>query len=231
MIHWSIWVALVALVLIIVILSARREGYAPPRDENTMPPYTNDISNTVSTANNLPYVESTSNVVRLDSQTQIYKDMGGMDFQIQAGNPILNFIQGDPSSNVIYGDFVPHESDGGSAKMYVYNDLNMISEGDSVSNTSNLIDVPQNSTVMKTVYGVDVNGNLINPTQIEMTADENAVANLRYGYDEQGRAITNPNDNAQAYGFDNEGNLPPDAGQYIPSLTSPTIPYLGATSA
>ena len=114
------WVALVVLILTVVILSARREGYAPPRDENTLPPYTNDISNTVTTSNNLPYVDSTSNVVRIDNQSQIYKDMGGMDFQIQAGNPILNFIQGDPSSNVMYGDFVPHESDGGSATMYAF---------------------------------------------------------------------------------------------------------------
>jgi hypothetical protein len=226
-IHWSLWVALVVLLLIIVILSARREGYAPPRDENTQPPYTNDISNTVTTANNLPYVESTSNVVQVDSQTQIYKDMAGMDFQIQAGNPILNFIQGDPSSNVMYGDFVPHESSAGSAEMYAYlGDLD-ISQGKSVSNTSNLLAVPENSTVMKTVYGIDVNGNLINPTEIEMTSNELAVSNLQYGYDAKGNAVTNPNDNAQTYGFDKEGNLPPDSGQYIPSLTSPTIKYMG----
>ena len=87
--HWSLWVALAVLVLILVILSARREGYAPPRDENTQPPYTEDIGNTVTTSNNLPYVDSTSDVVQVDNQTDIYKDMGGMDFQIQAGNPIL----------------------------------------------------------------------------------------------------------------------------------------------
>jgi len=227
MIHWSLWVALIVLILIVAFLSARREGYAPPRDENTMPPYTNDISNTVTTSNNLPYVDSTSNVVQLDNQTQIYKDMAGMNYQIQAGNPILNFIQGDPSSNVIYGDFVPNESDGGSAKMYVYHDFDMISPGESVSNTSNLVAVSENPTIRKTVYGIDVNGNLINPTEIEMTSNENAISDLRYGYDAQGKAITNPNDNAQTYGFDTEGNLPPDAGQYIPSLTSPTIKYMG----
>ena len=236
-VHWSLWVALVVLVLTVVILSARREGYAPPRDENTLPPYTNDISNTVTTANNLPYVESTSNVVRVDRQTDVYKDMSGMDYQIQAGNPILNFIQGDPSSNVMYGDFVPHQSDGGSAQMYAFHDLEMIAEGDTVSNTSNLVAVPENPTMMKTVYGVDVNGNLINPTNIETTSNANAISNLRYGFDENGNATTNPNDNAQNYGFNVEGNLTgvdikgspimPDAGQYIPMLTSPTIPFRG----
>jgi hypothetical protein len=163
--------------------------------------------------------------------------MAGMDYQIQAGNPILNFIQGDPSSNVMYGDFVPHQSDGGSAQMYAFHDLDMIAEGDTVSNTSNLVAVPENPTMMKTVYGVDVNGNLINPTEIETTANANAVFNLRYGFDENGTPITNPNDNAQTYGFTAEGNLTgvdiknspimPDSGQYIPTLTSPMTPFLG----
>ena len=237
-VHWSLWVALAVLVLIVVFLSARREGYAPPRDENTLPPYTNDISNTVTTSNNLPYVDSTSNVVRVDNQSQIYKDMGGMDFQLQAGNPILNFIQGDPSSNVMYGDFVAHQSDGGSAQMYAYlGDLEMIEEGDTVSNTSKLVAVPENPTMMETVYGVDVNGNLINPTEVETTANANALFDLRYGFEENEKATTNPNDNAQIYGFNAEGNfigvdvkgspIMPDAGQYIPALTSPTIPFLG----
>lgn len=175
-VHWSLWVALAVLVLILVILSARREGYAPPRDENTQPPYTENIGNTVTTSNNLPYVDSMSNVVQVDNQTDIYKDMGGMDFQIQAGNPILNFIQGDPSSNVMYGDFVPHESDGGSARMYAYGvDSDVSPEGDM------LPPVPTVPSNMETVTGVDINGNTFTP----------------------------------------------DAGQYIPALTSPTLPFLG----
>jgi hypothetical protein len=156
--HWSLWVALVVLVLIIVILSARREGYAPPRDENTQPPFTEDVGNTVTTSNNLPYVDSTSNVVRVDSQTDVYKDMAGLDFQIQAGNPILNFIQGDPSSNVMYGDFVPHESDGGSARMYAYGfESNVSTEGDM------LPPVPTVSSNVATVVGVDIKGSPIMP--------------------------------------------------------------------
>jgi hypothetical protein len=176
-VHWSVWVALAVLILIIVILSARKEGYAPARDENTQPPYTENIGNTAETSNNLPYVNPTSNVI-LDNQTQIYKDMGGLDFQIQSGNPILNFIQGDPSSNVIYGDFVPNESDGGSARMYAYEDREMIE-------TSNLMPVPENP-VLTNVQGVDVKGSTFGGT-----------------------------------------TLPPDSGQYIPTLTSPNIPFLG----
>ena len=152
------WVALVVLVLLLVILSARREGYAAPRDENTHPPYTEDVGNTVTTSNNLPYVDSTNNVVRVDTQTDIYRDMGGMDYQIQAGNPILNFIQGDPSSNVMYGDFVPHESDGGSARMYAYGfESNVSTEGDM------LPPVPTVSSNMTAVVGVDINGNQMVP--------------------------------------------------------------------
>jgi len=174
--HWSLWVALSVLILILVILSARREGYAPPRDENTQPPFTEDVGNTVTTSNNLPYVDSTSNVVQVDSQTDVYKDMAGLDFQIQAGNPILNFIQGDPSSNVMYGDFVPHESDGGSARMYAYGfESNVSTEGDM------LPPVPTATSNVAMVGGIDINGSPIMP----------------------------------------------DAGQYIPDLTSPTIPFLG----
>lgn len=312
-VHWSLWVALAILIFLVVILSARREGYAPPRDENTQPPYTNDISNTVTMSNNLPYVESTSNVVRVDKQTDVYKDMAGLDFQIQAGNPILNFIQGDPSSNVMYGDFVPHESDGGSAQMYaflgdlditsseptqnlsdncphslaiipnknltlqegtypidkdsyiidIYPPLHVVATGpggerdernypateacptmvklsldkekmyDTLILTSDtsmkqtLARIPENPTSMKTVYGVDVNGNLINPINVERTRFENTASNLRYGFDVNGNPITNQSDNAQTYGFNAEGNLTPDSGQYIPTLTSPTTPFLG----
>jgi len=174
--HWSLWVALIVLILAVVILSARREGYAPPRDENTQPPYTENVGNTATTSNNLPYVDSTSNVVRVDNQTDVYKDMGGMDFQIQAGNPILNFIQGDPSSNVMYGDFVPHESDGGSARMYAFGfESNVSTEGDM------LPPVPTATSNVSMVGGIDIKGSPIMP----------------------------------------------DAGQYIPMLTSPTLPFLG----
>jgi hypothetical protein len=108
-------------------------------------------------------------------------------FQIQAGNPILNFIQGDPSSNVIYGDFVPNESDGGSARMYAYEDREMIETSNIMpaTETNNIMPVPENP-VLTNVQGVDVNGSAFGGT-----------------------------------------TLPPESGQYIPTLTSPTIPFLG----
>jgi hypothetical protein len=96
-------VSLFVLLFALVVLASRKEKYAAPRDETTQP----------------PFVEPpTSNVVV--SQTDIYKDMAGLDFQIQSGNPILNFIQGDPTSNTIYGDFVANESLSGSAPMYSF---------------------------------------------------------------------------------------------------------------
>ena len=192
------WVALTVLILTVVILSARREGYAPPRDENTQPPYTEQVGNTVTTSNNLPYVDSTSNVVRVDNQTDVYKDMAGLDFQIQAGNPILNFIQGDPSSNVMYGDFVPHESDGGSARMYAFGfESNVSTEGDM------LPPVPTTTSNVAMVGGIDIKGSPIMPeTSQSMTSGV-------VGADIKGSPIM------------------PDAGQYIPALTSPTIPFLG----
>jgi len=318
-VHWSLWVALVVLVLTIVILSARREGYAPPRDENTLPPYTNDISNTVTTSNNLPYVDSTSNVVLVDSQSQIYKDMGGMDFQIQAGNPILNFIQGDPSSNVMYGDFVPHQSDGGSAQMYaflgdlditsseptqklsdncphsiaiipnknltlevgthridkdsyimdIYPPLHVVATGPGGERQEMIYTTKQacptmvklaldkekmydtliltsdtnikassnpgevNPSMVNTTYSgyaLDMHQNVINPieTQTTITSEENALANLRYGFSPKGFSVTNSSDSALQYGFSAEGNIgKSDSGQYIPTLTSPNTPFLG----
>ena len=188
-VHWSLWVALAVLILIVVILSARREGYAPPRDENTNPPYTEQVGNTMTTSNNLPYMDSSSNVVQVDNQMQIYKDMGGMDFQIQAGNPILNFIQGDPSSNVMYGDFVPNESDGGSARMYAYGyESNVSTEGDM------LPPVPTVTSNLVPVVGVDIKGSPIMPVT---------------GVDIESRTDI------------------PESNQYMPELTSPTIPFLG----
>ena len=103
-VHWIVWIALFVLFFTLVVLAGRKEKYAAPRDETTQP----------------PFVEPPVSNVAPDSQMDIYKDMGGLDVQIQAGNPIMNFIQGDPSSNVIYGDFVANESLSGMAGMYEF---------------------------------------------------------------------------------------------------------------
>ena len=189
-IHWSIWIALFALCLVIVTLARTTEGYAPPRDQNTQPPFTEDTSNQYMTSNNTPYIESTGNTVT-QNQTQIYKDMGGLDFQIQAGNPILNFIQGDPSSNVIIGDFVPNESDGGSAQMYPIVHVNM-TQLPPVPSTSSLVN-QADKTLMGPNAISEVTGHVITPP---MTNGPTAIS---------------------------------ETGQYIPELTSPSIPFLGTT--
>lgn len=197
-IHWSIWIALFALCLVIVTLARTTEGYAPPRDQNTQPPFTEDTSNQYMTSNNTPYIESTGNTVT-QNQTQIYKDMGGLDFQIQAGNPILNFIQGDPSSNVIIGDFVPNESDGGSAQMYPIVDVDM----------TQLPPVPSIKTA-----------NVLSTSSLVNQADKtlmgpNAISEVT------GHVITPP--------MTNGPTAISETGQYIPELTSPSIPFLGTT--
>ena len=189
-IHWSIWIALFALCLVIVTLARTTEGYAPPRDQNTQPPFTEDTSNQYMTSNNTPYIESTGNTVT-QNQTQIYKDMGGLDFQIQAGNPILNFIQGDPSSNVIIGDFVPNESDGRSAQMYPIVHVNM-TQLPPVPSTSSLVN-QADKTLMGPNAISEVTGHVITPP---MTNGPTAIS---------------------------------ETGQYIPELTSPSIPFLGTT--
>ena len=189
-IHWSIWIALFALCLVIVTLARTTEGYAPPRDQNTQPPFTEDTSNQYMTSNNTPYIESTGNTVT-QNQTQIYKDMGGLDFQIQAGNPILNFIQGDPSSNVIIGDFVPNESDGRSAQMYPIVNVDM-TQLPPVPSTSSLVN-QADKTLMGPNAISEVTGHVITPP---MTNGPTAIS---------------------------------ETGQYIPELTSPSIPFLGTT--
>lgn len=114
-VHWVVWVALVLLIL----LAGRQcEMYAPPRDENTMPPFTENTGNVMKKDPNRPYIDTVTSNIQVDSQTQIYKDMAGLDFQIQAGNPILNFIQGNPLNGTVYGDFLPFESLSGNASMY-----------------------------------------------------------------------------------------------------------------
>jgi len=199
-IHWSIWIALFALCLVIVMLARTTEGYAPPRDQNTNPPFTEDTSNEYMTSNNTPYIQSTGNTVT-QNQTQIYNDMGGLDFQIQAGNPILNFIQGDPSSNVIIGDFVPNESDGGSAQMYPIIDEDMTS----------LPPVPsiQTASVLST-------SSLVNQAD-ETLMGPNAISEKDVTV--TGQVITPP--------LTNGPTVISESGQYSPELTSPSIPFLG----
>jgi hypothetical protein len=117
-VHWFVWVALLLLVTLAVRLGRTCEMYASPRDENTMPPFVENTGNVAEKDPNRPYIDNVTSNVQVDSQSQIYKDMAGLDFQVQAGNPILNFIQGDPLDKTDYGDFSPFESTSGNANMY-----------------------------------------------------------------------------------------------------------------
>lgn len=98
--HWGLWVSLAVLVLIIL-WQVRTSGYAPPRDENTLPPYTEAVSNAVVT----------------DSQTDVFMDAGG--FLNQREHPMTQFLQSNALAGTDYGNFVGLESSSGNAPMYV----------------------------------------------------------------------------------------------------------------
>ena len=244
-IHWSIWIALFALCLVIVTLARTTEGYAPPRDQNTQPPFTEDTSNQYMTSNNTPYIESTGNTVT-QNQTQIYKDMGGLDFQIQAGNPILNFIQGDPSSNVIIGDFVPNESDGGSAQMYPIVDVDMTQlppvpsiKTANVLSTSSLVNQgdPSSNVIIGDFVPNESDGRSaqmypivdVNMTQLPPVPSTSSLVN------QADKTLMGPNAISEVTGhvitppMTNGPTAISETGQYIPELTSPSIPFLGTT--
>ena len=280
--HWLVWTSIALLVFAVYVYMRQCEGYAPPRDENTMPPFTESTGNQYETSNNSPYVEPTGNTI-VDNQTQIYKDMGGLDFQLQSSNPILNFIQGDPSSNVMYGDFVPNESDGGSAKMYAYEDREMIIQetpGSVNNNCPRSIAIIQNKNFTPGTYPIDKNSykmDIYPPLHVVATGPNNARQEMNYPTNESCPTVThlvldmekvydtltistdtgnkealepipqNPTMSKQVYGIDVNGNIisagsanvttekernflfAPDNGQYIPELTSPMVPFLGTT--
>ena len=96
-----IWVLLALVAFLLVLWQVRTSGYAPPRDENTLPPYTEAVSNAVVT----------------DSQTDVLKDAGGM--RNDREHPLAQFIQGDAKLGADYGDFVGLESSAGNVAMYV----------------------------------------------------------------------------------------------------------------
>jgi hypothetical protein len=214
-VHWLVWVTLFVLFFMLVVLVGRKEKYAAPRDQTTQP----------------PFVEPPVSNVVPDSQMDIYKDMGGLDVQIQAGNPILNFIQGDPSSNVIYGDFVPLESLSGTAHMYDFS-----------GGESNV--VPMEGTRYDLLNPVSTNRYCSKGDQeTPCTKQEDC----RYGF-----KCLSSNTNVMYEPFNPlppvpenpppgvpDNGLPPvpenpppgvpDNGLYLPELTSPVIPFLGDT--
>jgi hypothetical protein len=93
---------IVLIVLFAALVFRRTSGYAPPRDENTIP----------------PFIEPSKNYPPADNQSNVFIDAGG--WRNMREHPLTPFIQGDAYSNVqSFGDFVGLESSSGGAPMYV----------------------------------------------------------------------------------------------------------------
>ena len=91
---------IVLLVLFAALVFRRTSGYAPPRDENTIP----------------PFIEPSKNYPPADNQSNVFIDAGGWTNMRE--HPLAPFLQGN--SNVqSFGDFVGLESSSGGAPMYV----------------------------------------------------------------------------------------------------------------
>ena len=112
--------------------------------------------------------------------------------------------------------------------MYAYEDSETITPVPEITATSSLLPIPEKNIeaetfsllpvpenrIFKSIDGIDINGNTMAPMGMEGTAvnDNELVTPMVM----EGTAVN-----------DNEPVTPPDAGQYLPSLTSPTIPFLG----
>lgn len=191
-VHWSVWIALILLIVITVRMGRQCEMYAPPRDENTMPPYVENTGNVMEKDPNRPYVDKVTSNIQVDSQTQIYKDMAGLDFQIQAGNPILNFIQGNPLDSNIYGDFTPFESSSGNASMYYIVDseqeLMQLPETEKTEATcrKSLIVIDNTEYSVGSYSGIDLTGEIkvYPPVTITATGPNDARQVMSYSTDQ-----------------------------------------------
>jgi hypothetical protein len=126
---WTLWLGVAILVLTVVVLLTKKKKscYAPPRDENTIP----------------PYIEPSSNAVAQDSQTEVFKDASG--WLNMRENPMSAFIQEDAFSNVSgisgFGSFVGLESSAGIAPMTVIQSTGTVKDAF----------VPENPEVMSTI--------------------------------------------------------------------------------
>jgi hypothetical protein len=103
---WTLWLGLAVLVLTVMALLTRpkKSCYAPPRDENTV----------------LPFVENVKEDPQ--DQTEVFKDAAG--WLNMREHPLTGYFQEDAFANVsasndLYGDFVGLESSAGDAPMTV----------------------------------------------------------------------------------------------------------------
>lgn len=94
-------VLILVLVVLALVLFVRVSHYAPPRDENTVP----------------PFVEPSPNYPAPDSQSNVFMDADGWVNQHE--HPMTPFIQSDARREGDFGSFVGLESSSGGAPMYV----------------------------------------------------------------------------------------------------------------
>ena len=100
---WTLWLGIAVLVLTVLMLMIRpkKSCYAPPRDENTV----------------LPFVEDVKEQPQ-ESQTEVFKDAAG--WLNMREHPMTGFIQEDAFATVTgFGEFVGLESSAGIAPMTV----------------------------------------------------------------------------------------------------------------
>jgi hypothetical protein len=103
---WTLWLSLAVFVLTVLILLFRpkKSCYAPPRDENTVLPFVEDVKE------------------QPQDQTEVFKDAAG--WLNMREHPLTGYFQEDAFANVsastnLYGDFVGLESSAGIAPMTV----------------------------------------------------------------------------------------------------------------
>jgi hypothetical protein len=97
-----ILILLLVIFVVVLFVRTRRSGYAPPRDENTVP----------------PFVEPSKDYPAADDQSNVFMDAGG--WVNMREHPMAVFLQGEAfSKRKGLGDFVGLESSSGDAPMYV----------------------------------------------------------------------------------------------------------------
>lgn len=111
------WFGIVLLVLVMIYSGFSASCYAPPRDENTVPPYVEDLN---------------SNVAQ-DSQTEVFKDASG--WLNQREHPLTDFFQANAFSGSDMGNFSSLESSAGRAEMTVIPYDEQYSYGGTISQT------------------------------------------------------------------------------------------------
>jgi hypothetical protein len=111
------WFGIVLLVLVMVFSGFSASCYAPPRDENTVPPYVEDFDSNVAQA----------------SQTEVFKDASG--WLNQREHPLTDFFQANAFSGTDMGTFSSLESSAGTAEMTVIPYDEQYSYGGAISQT------------------------------------------------------------------------------------------------